>query len=75
MGDYVQSPMAPDFTDHAYMMKPPSKPKYGIKQLLGWGTQVLGGRCWEDCMPREGIKALHPFLHTLPCTSPLSGCS
>ena len=38
MGDYVQSPMAPDLTDHAYMTKPPSKPKYGIRQLLGWGT-------------------------------------
>lgn len=55
-----------DLTDHAYMMKPPSKPKYGIRQLLDWEHTGCRRRCWRDCMPREGIVLSTPSCILFP---------
>ena len=64
--------MAPDLTDHAYMMKPPSKPKYGIRQLLDWGTQgTAEGRAailkTDECVHTENkVSSLHSSLNLNP---------
>lgn len=71
---WSQSPVANDLTNHAFVMKLPSKPLNHWAQAAS--RLVDPSRCWEGGMEGEGMEALHTFLqHTSPHASHLLAVS
>lgn len=58
-GDRLQSPVANDFINHAYVTKPPLKMQ---KDKVGRASELVNTwRCWERDMLRERMEVPCPF--------------